>query len=76
MLINEIISSKAIYCGSLCTANANCEAYYHESSNCYEATASGLVGTVPDSPTARAVFLDNSINRGDFGKLRIGIAQV
>ena len=67
----EILSSKAIYCGSLCTANANCQAYYYESPNCYEAAASGLVGTVPDSPTARAVFMDSSINSGrhDLGKI-------
>ena len=45
-------------------ANPNCEAYYHESSNCYEAAASGLVGALPDSPTAKVVFLDTSINRG------------
>ena len=61
----RIFRSKVIYCGSLCTANANCEAYYHESSNCYEATASGLIGTVSDSPDAMAVFMDSSINRGD-----------
>ena len=45
----------------MCRVNANCEAYYLESSQCFEAAASGLIGATKDSPNARKVFVDSSI---------------
>ena len=52
----------------MCTTNANCEAYYYEASNCYEAGASGLVGASENSPASRHVYADQDIYRSNKGQ--------
>ena len=41
--------------------NTNCEAHYHESSQCFEAGASALIGSTPDSPGSRTLLISSSV---------------
>ena len=53
--------SGRIQCASMCTANANCAAYYFEVSECHQADGTGLIGANTASSTAMTVFIDSTL---------------
>ena len=57
-------SSKVIYCGAMCTTNITCQAFYFDSTKCYEAEALNLIGALSDSQTKKKVYMDKSLTRG------------
>lgn len=62
-------SSKLVQCGAICGATDHCEAYSVESSHCYLANASGLVGVSSGSPSAKTVYIDAKIKQGNKSKI-------
>ena len=58
---SDNFSLKSVLCASMCSINTNCEVYNHDSTNCDEATAINLVGTMPNSPTAKIVYIRQDI---------------
>ena len=53
----------------MCASNANCDAYYFETSQCHEANASGLVGSPPHLSNSKNVYIGQILyisNKGDF----------
>ena len=52
----------------MCSINANCEVYNHDSTNCDEASAINLVGASPNSLTSKFVYIDQSIYKNNKGK--------
>ena len=61
----DVFRSKLVQCGGICGAKEDCEAYSVESSHCYLASASGLVGVSSDSSFAKTVYLNTKIKPGD-----------
>ena len=53
----------------MCSINANCEVYNHDSTNCDEASAINLVGASPNSLTSKFVYIDQNIYKNNKGKL-------
>ena len=45
----------------MCTANANCAAYYFEVSECHQADGTGLIPANPASSTAMTVYIDSTL---------------
>ena len=60
--------SDALLCASMCTTNANCETYYYEASQCHEANASSLEGSVSNMPNIKDVYIELSIYTSKKGK--------
>ena len=58
-------SSKVIYCGAMCTTNITCQAFYFDSTKCYEADALNLIGAFSESQTKKKVYMDKSLTKGD-----------
>ena len=52
----------------MCSINPNCEVYNLGSSQCDEATASNLIGALPNSPTAKIVSINQDIYKNNKGK--------
>ena len=64
-------SYNALLCASMCTANANCESYYYETSHCYESASSSLIGSIPNLTSSKNVYIDEDIyskNRSNWGQ--------
>ena len=61
-------SSKLVQCGAICGATDHCEAYSVESSHCYLANASGLVGVSSGSLSAKTVYINDKIKQGNKSK--------
>ena len=49
----------------MCGAREHCGAYSVESSRCYLASASGLIGESSDSPSAKTIYLNTKLKPGD-----------
>ena len=50
-----------IFCGAMCTTNSRCQAFYFDSSKCYEAEAVNLVGAFPESQSKKTVYMVDSL---------------
>ena len=64
-----LLRSNDILCSSICKSNNDCEAYYFETSQCHEANGSGLVGSLPQLPTSKEVYIDQDLYLNNKGKL-------
>ena len=51
----------------MCSINTNCEAFNFESSQCTEAGASNLVGALPESQTAKNVYINQDLYNNNKG---------
>ena len=56
-------SSKSIHCAAMCSSNPLCEAYYFDSSKCYEGTAKCLMIAPLAAATERTVFIRENVLR-------------
>ena len=65
----HISSLKSVQCASMCSNNPNCEVWSYDSVQCEEGVASNLVGTTPNSPSAKAVSIDQDLYRNNKGKI-------
>ena len=61
-------SSNAMLCASMCKTNSNCETYYLDSSQCHEGGALNLIGSLPSLPSAREVYIEQSVYASGKGK--------
>ena len=72
MQIIRADSYNALLCASMCSANANCESYYYETSHCYESASSSLIGSIPNLTTSKDIYIDEDIysnNRSNCGEI-------
>ena len=60
-------SLKSVQCASICSINSKCEVYNQDSFNCDEASASDLIGTLADSPTAKIVYIEQNLYKNNKG---------
>ena len=49
----------------MCTTNITCQAFYFDSTKCYEAEALNLIGAFPESQTKKKVYMDKSLTKGN-----------
>ena len=59
----------------MCTSNTNCEAYFYEAMQCHETGASSLVGSTPNLPTAKDVYIEQSLYENNKGKNALEIIR-
>ena len=63
--------SARFQCAAICTRNPTCVAYFYKGSECHEASGIGLIGAMPDSPTALTVYIDRSLDPGNSALMKL-----